>query len=297
MKTPTRLALFGAGLAIVFGSAFMAGGALIPHHVASSWTQEVNARHPSQGAGTEPVRGVSLSAGDLMLGALTAPAAIGSSGVLSFRIQTVAGVPVTKFDTEDTKKLHLIVVRSDGTEFRHVHPTMNDDGQWSIPWRWDAAGPYRIFADFVPSAGALAGKNTVLSATINVEGTVTPHRPWTPSAVSRVDGFTVTVDGSLAAGTASTLTTTITRDGQPVDVQPYLGTYGHLVILREGDLAYLHAHPQDAEPTAISAQRAGKISFMAEPPTPGRYLLYLDFQVDGEMHTAQFVVDALTTHQ
>ena len=297
MKTSTKLALFGAGLAIVFGFAFLAGGALIPHHVASSWTQAVDGGHHGHGAGTEPVRGVSLSAGDLMLGTVTGPPAVGAHGVLSFRIQTVAGVPVTKFETEDTKKLHLIVVRSDGTEFRHVHPTMNDDGQWSIPWAWDAAGPYRIFADFVPSTGALAGKNTVLSATISVEGTVTPHRPWTPSAVSHVDGFTVTVDGSLAPGTASTLTATITRDGSPVNVQPYLGTYGHLVVLREGDLAYLHAHPHDADPTAISAQRAGKIAFMAEPPTPGRYLLYLDFQVDGQMHTAQFVVDALTTHQ
>ena len=31
---------------------------------------------------------------------------------------------------------------------------------------------------------------------------------------------------------------------------------------------------------------------MAEAPTPGRYLLYLDFQVDGQVHTAAFVVDA-----
>jgi hypothetical protein len=66
--------------------------------------------------------------------------------------------------------------------------------------------------------------------------------------------------------------------------------------LREGDLAYLHAHPQGAAPTAGSIS-GPQISFMAEPPTPGRYLLYLDFQVDGQVHTAQFVVDAPTTHQ
>lgn len=51
---------------------------------------------------------------------------------------------------------------------------------------------------------------------------------------------------------ASTLTMTITHDGQSVNLQPYPGSYGHLVILREGDLAYLHAHPQGAEPTAGS---------------------------------------------
>lgn len=34
------------------------------------------------------------------------------------------------------------------------------------------------------------------------------------------------------------------------------------------------------------------IRFAAEAPTTGRYLLYLDFQVDGQVHTAEFVVDA-----
>lgn len=31
---------------------------------------------------------------------------------------------------------------------------------------------------------------------------------------------------------------------------------------------------------------------MAQAPTAGRYLLYLDFQVDGQVHTAQFVLPA-----
>ena len=300
MKPPARLASFGVGLAAVFIAAFLIGGTAIPRQFASSWAIAVRdniAGHPGHPA--ESVRGVSLSVGDLMLSAVTAPTTVGVKGVLSFRIQTVAGVPVINFDTENTKQLHLIVVRSDGTEFRHVHPTMNAEGQWSIPWAWDAAGPYRIFADFVPATGMLNGKNTVLSDTIDVGGDVTLHRPWTPSPVSQVDGFTVTIDGSLTAGAASTLTATITRAGQPVtDVQPYLGNYGHLVILREGDLAYLHTQPLGAEagPSEAGSLSGPQISFMAEPPTPGRYRLYLDFQVDGHVHTAQFVVDAQANH-
>ena len=31
---------------------------------------------------------------------------------------------------------------------------------------------------------------------------------------------------------------------------------------------------------------------MAEAPTAGRYLLYLDFQVDGQVHTATFATTA-----
>ena len=30
-------------------------------------------------------------------------------------------------------------------------------------------------------------------------------------------------------------------------MEPYLGAKGHLVALREGDLAYLHIHPEGGE--------------------------------------------------
>ena len=82
---------------------------------------------------------------------------------------------------------------------------------------------------------------------------------------------------------------TVTRDGEPVTtLQPYLGAAGHLVALRAGDLAYLHVHPVD-EPAAESGPN---IAFMAETPTPGRYLLYLNFQVGNQVHTATFTTTA-----
>jgi hypothetical protein len=74
-------------------------------------------------------------------------------------------------------------------------------------------------------------------------------------------------------------------------LEPYLGAYGHLVALRAGDLAYLHVHPEGEEPAA--GQLSGpSVTFSAEAPTAGRYLLYLDFQVDGKVHTATFTVEA-----
>ena len=107
-----------------------------------------------------------------------------------------------------------------------------------------------------------------------------------------VDGYTVSLNGDLTAGTSSELTISVERDGQPVTtLEPYLGAFGHLVALREGDLAYLHVHAEGDEPQARDT--AGpEIGFAAEAPTADRYLLYLDFQVDGQVHTAEFVIDA-----
>jgi hypothetical protein len=80
----------------------------------------------------------------------------------------------------------------------------------------------------------------------------------------------------------------ITRKGQVVlDLEPYLGALGHLVVLREGDLAYLHVHPVDVSGTADSAS-GGRITFHARFPSMGRYRLFLQLVHEGLVHTADF---------
>ncbi len=73
----------------------------------------------------------------------------------------------------------------------------------------------------------------------------------------------------------------MTRDGSPVtNLQPYLGAYGHLVALRDGDLAYLHVHPM-GEPGDGAPRRARRSRSTPRPRRAGSYRLYFDFQVDG----------------
>ena len=202
---------------------------------------------------------------------------------MAFQLTGPDGRPVTDYTTAHDKDLHLIVVRSDGSRFRHVHPTLTGDGTWSMPWRWSAAGSYRVFADFVPAA---TGETLTLTSSLDVAGGLDPVPVGKDTTIDRTDGLTVRLDGTLHAGTESTLQFTVTRDGQPATLQPYLGAAGNLVALRVGDLAYLHVHPM-----ADQAARS-QVAFMAQAPTPGRYLLYLDFQIDGQVHTATFTITA-----
>lgn len=84
----------------------------------------------------------------------------------------------------------------------------------------------------------------------------------------------------------------MTRDGEPVTtLKPYLGSFGHLVMLRASDLAYLHAHP-DAETPSAEDRSGPTVTFHATAASAGRYLLYFDFLVDGSVHSASFVLDA-----
>src|SRR5699024_5496705 len=176
-------------------------------------------------------------------------------------------------------ELHLIVVRSDGAQFRHVHPERDTEGQWSIPWTWDKGGSYRVFTEFVPTE---AEETITLSSTVQIAGDIDPQTVDAEVTTAPTDDFEVDVDGELTAGEASTLTVTVSHGGEPVTtLQPYLGAYGHLVALREGDLAYLHVHPHGEEPSPNETS-GPEVAFEVTAPTAGRYLLYLDFQVDGK---------------
>ena len=69
------------------------------------------------------------------------------------------------------------------------------------------------------------------------------------------------------------------------DLEPYLGALGHLVALREGDLAFLHVHPEAEEGSGP------RVAFRAVFPSAGRYRLFLQFAHANGVHTAAFTVE------
>ena len=102
----------------------------------------------------------------------------------------------------------------------------------------------------------------------------------------RADGFEIALTHApLHAQAATKLHFAISRHGKPVPrFDSYVGHRGHLVALRDGDLSYSHVHPEpDAE--------VGEIVFHTELPSAGRYRLFLQFKVDGVVHTAPFTVE------
>jgi hypothetical protein len=222
-----------------------------------------------------PVRGLAVSQDGLTLQLARPAARPGERFALAYRIAGRDGRTVRDFDVEHTKRMHLIVVRRDLTGFQHLHPAQSADGTWSVPVTLRDAGAYRVFADF--SAG---GKPHTLAADLQLDGAVR-SRPLPPAATStHVDGMKVTLtDGPAKAATESSLGFTVTRDGRPVALQDHLGAKGHLVALRQGDLAYLHVHPDER-----------RLKFMAAFPTAGTYRLFLQFRVAGRVHTAEFTL-------
>jgi len=281
MDTPRpykKIALFVAALAVVFGAAAALGSMAEPAETEETGMEETMEGHTSE---REPA-GLGVAADGYAVRFAPTQFERGEARELRFTIETAGGAPVTEFDELHERRMHLIVVRRDGTRFRHLHPEMDAAGTWSVPVRFGEAGVYRAFADF-----SADGEQHTLAGDLFVSGGEFESRPFpAPQEVDSTDGYEVRLaTGDLVAGEHSELSFSVSRGGRPVeDLQPYLGAKGHLVALREGDLAFLHVHPEETE------DAADEIVFDATFPTAGRYRLYLQFRHDGVVQTVEFTV-------
>ena len=288
MNTAARVGAFGAGLAVVFGAALGTGRLAGPWEQAGATAPHAEMAADNHGAMTAEPAGLSATDQGYRLVPGAATITPSTSARVTFRVLDADGQALTAYTTAHEKKLHLIVVRRDLSGFQHVHPTMAADGTWSASLDLSRPGQWRMFADFDPE-GPTGG--LVLGTDLAVPGDYAPTPVPAPDTTTTAGPFTLRATGGLDPHRAQTVAFTIGRtDGRPTALQPYLGAGGHLVVLREGDLAYAHAHPVTGT-TAVGGG-AQALAFRVEAPGPGRYRMFLDFKSGDTVHTAAFTADA-----
>jgi hypothetical protein len=299
MSVPARLATFALLLVALFGVGTAAGRLLEPEAPGGGGEGEAEMEGQADAGHSEEEEDVNghaeMATSEVDLAPGTSRSAEGYSlelgetvvepgaRTLRFAILDAAGEPVTDFEVEHERRMHLIVARDDLTGFQHVHPEMSDSGEWTVPLRLAEPGSYRVFADFHTDDESLTLSDSLLvTGDARSEGL-----PPVETQAESDGGFDVELDSNEpVAGGEAELEFTVTRDGEPVAIQPYLGADGHLVALREGDLAYLHVHPlSDISGRAPTGE---PIAFAATFPTAANYRLYLQFKVDGRVETVEF---------
>ncbi|MEH0844695.1 hypothetical protein V6U81_20120 [Micromonospora sp. CPCC 205711] len=235
-------------------------------------------------AGTDGAGGLSVTSAGYTLTPSAGEFTAGRPGEFRFQIRDDRRRPATRFAVVHDKPMHLIVVRRDLTGYQHLHPTMAPDGTWSVPLTLPQPGVWRAYADFVALVDDGAQTPATLGVDLVAPGGYHPRPLPAPANSATVDGFTVGWQGTPRVGVAAPLRFQVRAGAAPAELERYLGAYGHLVALREGDLAYLHVHPEPAP-------AGDTVTFWATVPGPGRYRMFLDFQVAGEVRTAEFTLD------
>jgi hypothetical protein len=275
MRAGVKLGAYGLALAAVLGLGAAVGAAAGPIDVGETASHGGD-DHDADDSMNESA---GLPAGGLMVaqdGYRFVPEdRLADAGQFAFTIVGPDGRAVTSYDELHDRELHLIVASRDLREYAHLHPVRGADGRWTAELPAFAPGSYRAFADFQP-AGA---DQYTLGIDLVAHGQTIAAEPLAEQSTDTVGGYDVTL-----AADDQNVTITVRRNGEVVTTDPYLGAAGHLVALRDGDLAYVHVHPLDDEPV-------GPVRFAVELPSDGLYALFFDFQVDGAVHTARFVLD------
>lgn len=214
-------------------------------------------------------------------------------------LQKDGTTPVTKFDEVHTKLMHLILVSEDLSQFLHVHPDYQGNGEFVLKAAaLPVGGNYVVFADFTP----MSEHQQVVRLNLSTQDAVTTAPELAVGATEFVtDRLNVALDipETLGAGAEQTIRFHVAdaANGEPLNtLDDYLGAAGHLVIVDESGQTYLHTHPADHNMEDMSGVGMEKhygpdLEFNTTFPTTGLYKMWLQVQYKGEIYTASFVID------
>ena len=202
---------------------------------------------------------------------------------------------VKELDIVHEKPLHLILVSQELDWFGHEHPEVQTDGSLKLDFTFPRAGNFLLFADLTPKGD----RNQVFPLAVQVAGNKPngPDLKVSPKGPKKFGDYSVTfsVQPKALAGTPVSLVFKLAKGGKPVkDLQPYLGTLGHVVGISEDTTQYIHAHPaghhEGGHEHAAAPTGGPELTFMTSFPRPGLYKVWGQFLHQGKILVADFVV-------
>lgn len=228
------------------------------------------------------------------------PVIPGKETLLKFRVFDASnGQPVSLFTKNYEKILHLIIVDSSLNYYSHIHPEFKD-GWFEIATIFPKDGRYNLYLDFVPT-GAIEQQIGLSLKTQYADEIEMPSQVEDQNLEKKFGDYTVKLsyDKPLKAEEmsvgASHLKFEISKAGQPVTtLKPYLGSFGHLVMINSKTYEYTHVHPIQIGALQSDQDGGPVVEFLPMsiyvPIRPGVYRLFGQFNPDNQLITADFTV-------
>jgi hypothetical protein len=253
----------------------------------SSRHDEHNAKgRPNSGVDPHAAHDMEQGVSKMMIQTDPAQVITGKLTTLKLMIHDAAGEMVKKFEVDHEQKIHLIIVRDGLDQFAHIHPEVDAAGNATVSYTFPTGGNYWLYADHKPT-----GKGqTIATAQVKVSGDIPAIPSLTPNVPGEMAGdglrAKIAIDGASAGG-EGTITFDLTdMAGQPVvDLQPYMGAMGHLVVLSSDGKQYVHAHPTEAQ-----GGKASRVVFQAHFMKPGIYKGWGQFRRMDTVRVLPFVL-------
>lgn len=194
-------------------------------------------------------------------------------------------------DISHEMKVHLMAVDENLSWFHHIHPKEQADGSYIVSETFPAGGKYFLFTDFKPQgATQVVDKKEMI-----VKGSPGNHNAnFSTKFISAVDGYTVTLENGndLKTNRTQSLEISVVKDGKKLaesDIEQYLGATAHIAMISKEDKDFLHIHPVSGKRFLIYAETHIKKA--------GIYRIWVEFQTNGKVHTADFTVNVAEGEQ
>jgi hypothetical protein len=226
------------------------------------------------------------------------------------------------------KLMHLFMVRSGTMDaVAHLHPVRIDGGKsFTCGLPPLPAGTYQLFADITQESGF--AQTLVGSVVVRPEVASTRYVATDPDdafraellmdplraelsqgrRLRRIDSVAVRVDQPAALRFQA-----VDASGRAVELEPYLGMFGHAFILKEDSTVFSHLHPQGnvsmgaglaftrrelgdqaaqklTEEVCSSLGADHVLTFPYAFPQTGTYRMWVQVRVAGQVETAAFQI-------
>ena len=208
------------------------------------------------------------------------------------------GQLVKQFNVMHEKLFHLFVISHDFSNFEHLHPMLQSDGSFIVEAILPSAGLYHFYCDISPVGGVAQVSHQILvTSEFKADAALLKAKLKSEDQYSKtVSGINFTLDfapSSPVAGERSALRYKLTDavTGELIsDLQPFLGAWGHTIIVSEDASNYLHSHPVEAAKTLMPGQSPTTIFFETFFPKPGKYRIWSQFKRREQIVTVSFDV-------
>lgn len=185
------------------------------------------------------------------------------------------------------KKIHLLIMSKDLSYFSHEHPEPSENGEYVCEHTFPSGGQYVLFQDYMPEEAA----QQLVRQEIQVAGDQMAKASTNTVATTwKEDGYEVNIfpNGSaFKVNAAVMLNALVTKNGLPVtDLEKYLGSLAHVVIISSDTQDYLHVHPMG------SVTKGPEIMIHTHFPKSGYYSLFMEFKHEGRVRLASFKLAA-----
>lgn len=192
--------------------------------------------------------------------------------------------PVSEFDVTHGKQMHLVIVSKDLSKYQHVYPVYKGKGVFTASVFFPQDGDFQLIANFVSKGQSETVQ--AYQASVKQNTTLQPNK----TLVRNVGENRVSLRiGSKITAKQETVLTFSFQDintKKPVtNLQPYLGSIGHVFTLNQDGNKYVDAYPIDAK------VKGPNVAFRVTFPEPGVYKIWGEFQRNNQVITVPFVIE------